>query len=293
MTFHRDQQRLEEEIAGAERPLRPESLSSDYLMQALENLHDAGDPAALFAYYRRFPNQVNDATAEPMEAGARQLRLKSARTAVLFASLAGEAYVNEFLRAHLDQDADFRAVERMSTVDKYFVGTRLVYGERIFFRDREGATELRELFELRNRLVHPKPGFGVPGLHGPATDEFASLFALSRVAEFIVAVAGYADAMTRRAYGFDQPDLPAVIIWRGRTIVRDWAARQSGIPSWDAPAERQLFRQVSDYVMSLPPLPDHPDASWTQLRKAREALEARRAGDAATDSAEPDTNQRT
>lgn len=280
MTFERDRERLEEEIAGVERPPRPETLSSDYLMQAVEGLDDAGNPAVLFGHYRRFPDQATDENAARMQVTAKRLRLKAARTAVLFASFAAEAYVNEFLRAHLDQGEDFRAIERMSTLDKYFVGTRLVYGERIFFRDREGAKELRDLFELRNRLAHPKPGFGVAGIHGAASDEFASLFALPRVTEFIIAVSGYGDVLTRRAYGFDQPDLPAAIIWRGRPVLRDWALRHDEIPAWNAPVERELFRQAGDYVMSMPPLPDHPDASWTRLREAREAREAQDGGDA-------------
>ena len=45
----------EEEIAGIERPERHAGLSGEYLLQALDGLHDAGDPAHLFAHWRRFP----------------------------------------------------------------------------------------------------------------------------------------------------------------------------------------------------------------------------------------------
>jgi hypothetical protein len=52
---NRDAERIEDEIAGAERPERQLGLSCEYLLQALDGLHAAGDPAHLFTHWRRFP----------------------------------------------------------------------------------------------------------------------------------------------------------------------------------------------------------------------------------------------
>ena len=52
-----DEQRFDEEIAGTERAPRPASLAGDYLMEAIERLHDAGDPRYLYQHWRRFPGQ--------------------------------------------------------------------------------------------------------------------------------------------------------------------------------------------------------------------------------------------
>jgi hypothetical protein len=96
----RDSERLEEEIAGVERPERDVGLSGEYLLQALDGLHNAGDPAHLYAHWRRFPPPDPEKVEADMRAAARRARIRAARTAVLFAALAAESYVNEFLSVH-------------------------------------------------------------------------------------------------------------------------------------------------------------------------------------------------
>lgn len=98
--MERDSERLEEEIAGVERPDRDVGLSGEYLPQALDGLHDAGDPAHLYAHWRRFPPKDPAKVDADMRAAARRTRIQAARTAVLFAALAAESYVNEFLSVH-------------------------------------------------------------------------------------------------------------------------------------------------------------------------------------------------
>lgn len=176
----RDEERLAAEERGEERPEKPRTLSAAYLEQSLDALYAAGNPAVLFEKWREKPPKNKTAEAF-MVLTARRTHLAQCRTATLFAALSAEAYVNEFLAAHLKGN-DLKAVDRMSPVDKYVLGTKLAYGESLFFRDREPFPVINELFKLRNQLVHPKPGFGPAGPLGPSGD-FEQLFPPTRVAE--------------------------------------------------------------------------------------------------------------
>lgn len=255
------------------RPPRAESLAGDYLMQAVEHLHDAGDPAHLFDHWRRHPS----ANRDHMESEGRRRRLRAARTAVLLTAFSGEAYVNEFLDAH----GALAKWDREATFHKFLKGTADAYGSRLFFHDREGYQELVDLYKLRDRLVHPKPGFGAAGEHGLAREipeKFEALFALPKVAEYIVAVAGAADVLVPRAFGFETFDLMGMTCWRGRSILRGYARRNRKLPAWDAPSERALFRQAGDYLMSLEPWVPGPTSPWTRLKDAKAARAAESEG---------------
>jgi hypothetical protein len=131
-----------------------------------------------------------------------------------------------------------------------------------------------DLFKLRDRLVHPKPGFGVTAVHGEPSTDFEQLFSMPKVAEYIVMVGGSADLLMPRAYGFEGIEVAGTVVWRGRPVIREYAKRHSKLPSWDDPPERTLFRQAGDHVMAMAKLPDAPGASWTRLREAREQREA-------------------
>lgn len=111
-------------------------------------------------------------------------------------------------------------------------------------------------------------------MHGQPSTDFEQLFSLPKVAEYIVMVGGSADLLMPRAYGFESVDVAGTVIWRGRSIIRDYAKRLRMLPPWNAPSERKLFRQAGDYVMAMPKLPDAPGTSWTRLREAREHREA-------------------
>jgi hypothetical protein len=267
---NRDAERVEEEIAGIERPDRHAALSGEYLLQALDGLHDAGDPAHLFAHWRRFPPNDPHKVENEMRAAALRARVRAARTAVLFAALAAESYVNEFLSVH----GALPKWNREPTHRKFLKGTHEAYGSQLFFVDREGYQVIVDLFKLRDRLVHPKPGFGVSGLLGQPDTDFEQLFAMPKVAEYIVMVGGSADLLMPRAYGFESIDIAGMVIWRGRSVIREYAQRHSKLPVWDAPAERPLFRQAADHVMAMPRLPDTPGTSWTRLREARQERES-------------------
>ncbi|MCW2952022.1 MAG: hypothetical protein JWQ48_1192 [Conexibacter sp.] len=239
-----DELRIAAEAAGAERPERPRNFSTGYLTQALDALHALGDSRTLYASLA--PVSEDPRLRAPVVLIARDRRRVHAQNVILFAAFSAEAYINEFLAVHL-RGKDLKAVERMSTVNKYAVGTRIAYGENLFPRDRESMPIIEELFAVRNKLVHPKPGFGPPGF--ASTDpEFDSLFASKRLAEYVIMVAGGAVILVRRAYGFDRVDVPANPIWFGRDVLRDYASRHVGLPSPEARAEPRLLLQLSAWM---------------------------------------------
>jgi hypothetical protein len=266
-----DEKRFAEEIAGVVRPPRPESLAGEYLTQAINALHDAGDPSVLFAHWRKFKPGDPAQERERMRAAGKRSRLRAARNAVLFAAFAGEAYVNEFLAAH----GVLEKWDRKPTAEKYLKGTAEAYGCALYFHDRSSYPVLRDLYDLRNRLAHPKPGFGVRGLHSHASSDFAAQFALPKVAEYIVTVGGAADLLIPRAHGMHKYDLAGLIAWRGKEAIRDYARRNKRLPAWNAASERPLFRQAGDLALEisrrtyLPLGPDHPYSQLDATRRGR------------------------
>ncbi len=223
---------------------RPASLSGAYLLQALESLHAAGDPDALYG-----PTRLDEDVAEGRSffiVQARQNRVQSCWTAVIFAALAAEAYVNEFLASKLDAKKDRDGLDRLSTVDKYVLGTRVAYPEETLFRrDDEVIPTLAELFGLRNKLVHPKPGFAPSKLLAPP-GEFEGLVEPPKVAHYIVMVAGAAVLLMRRAYPDRPLDVPADMIWFGRTVILEYGKRATKLPALGAASPAPLFKQAVD-----------------------------------------------
>jgi hypothetical protein len=268
--MRRDEERINEEIAGVVRPGRPRSLSGAYLSQAVDALSDAGNPAALYRHWReRWPDdrklQLTVLNAVQME------HVAMCRTAVLFAALAAESYVNEFLAVHLD-DEEFRKREKRPTVEKYEKWTARAYGQVIFIPGRGHLEEIAALFNVRDRLVHPKPGFGAASLLEPS-DEFRELFAPTKAASYIVTVGGAASVLMRRAYGFDHVDDVAEPVWQGREAIEEYARRITTLPAHDASAEPPLYAQAWERAVAKQKasgLADIPDLSINRLRRAKE-----------------------
>jgi len=263
----RDAQRIEEDIAGAERIMRPRTLASGYLHQSAEAMHAAGDPRHLYRQWRqRMPPMPFG--RDFMQRWARDERFRQARTCILFAAFAAEAFVNEFLAAFELPESRLKEIDMRPTVWKYIDGTAEAYGERLFWAEDEVMPTLKKLFDLRNLLAHPKPGFGSPGFFEPDDPQFEARFAMSELAEYLVMVGGAADLLVWRAYGYGQVDPLATKLWRARTVVRDFARRRGHLPEPDEPDESSIWNQIGDYLDTQPPLGDHPDASWTRLREA-------------------------
>jgi hypothetical protein len=228
---------------------RPTTLSGFYLRQAVDSFGRSGDAQAL--YGQLYGRSDLDSTQKAVALiDGQRVRMESRLQAVLFSALAAESYVNEFLGGHLT-GGDFKAVDRMSPVDRYVVGTRLGAGKEIFQRDRPPIPALRQLFKLRNRLVHPKPGFGPSPTLGPLGD-FEANFESGKIADFMTAVAAAGIVLIKRTYGPDHLDLWADVVWFGRETLFDFATESAQLPAVDAEPAAPLLSKLLEARLPRP-----------------------------------------
>jgi hypothetical protein len=212
----------------------------------VDDLHAAGNPAVLFRGHRKPPPEgATEEEVREREAMAfmlaRRRHVIHCRNAVLFAAFAAESYVNEFLAVFLTGQ-DRKAVDRMSPVNKYVLGTKLAAGEALFKRDEPPIPDLAALFKLRDKLVHPKSGFG-PAPFAKPWGEFEENFPPPKVAKLIVAVAGAAAILIKRAYPEDV-DVWADVISRGKDAIVAYGERAANVPGQYAAPEPVLFGQA-------------------------------------------------
>jgi len=219
---------------------RPATLSATYLSQAVDAFGLTNDPPTLYTYlYGRDLDSTGRALAV-IEAG--RVRLNCSMRAVLFAALAAESYVNEFLAAHLSrQDRD--AMDRLPTVSKYVLGFRIGSDREPFKRDRWPIPILKDLFTLRDRLVHPKPGFGPEPVLGPL-GSFEEQFTGEQVARYLIAVACAGLVVVKETYGPDHLDLWTDLIWFGRDVIHEFASEATALPPVDGPPSVTLGRRL-------------------------------------------------
>lgn len=222
---------------------RPRGLAGEHLEEALNYLQATGDPPRLYGTQHPTPA---DATAEAiLTAFAYERRRKHARNGVLFAAFAAEAYINEFTAALLS-GKNQKALDRVSPVDRYILATGYIDSAKPLFRRDDGIIPvLADLFVLRNKLVHPKPGYGPRRFQEEATD-FDSTFNAAKLVRFVIIVAAAARVLVTKAYGKDALDYPAAFIWSGSRVLLDYVERTSDLPRFDAPAERPLISQILD-----------------------------------------------
>jgi hypothetical protein len=226
----KDEQRIAEERAGIARPA-PATLASSHLAQALDAFDDACSPEAVFAPRKIWPLQPSDPIGSQRtlsEITQRNLCM----TATLFTAFAAEAFVNNFLDVHDLKSqisaTKFNKLDRGSTVRKYVEGVALAY-EPLFGPNDEVMPAISELFRVRNKLVHARPGIGPPVAYMPDAT-WRSTYPPTKLAEWLVAVAGAAELMEVRCYGFDYHSFPGAFIWHGRDIVMDLAIRSEPLP---------------------------------------------------------------
>ena len=93
---------------------------------------------------------------------------------------------------------------------------RLATRRPVFPRDAEPAQSIAQLFRLRHKLVHPKPGYA-PSQH--AESELLEQYSPSNGAHFVVTVATAAGILVRRAFGRDKFDMPADLIWMSKEVI--------------------------------------------------------------------------
>jgi hypothetical protein len=233
--------------ANAESPSSPtrKSLADEYLQQACEALRASGSADGLYAEEARLSDKPLVAAAGRALAPGR--RVGHSRTALLFAALACEAFINEFLDEHLS-GADLAAVDRLPTLEKYVLGPRLATGADLFSRGSEPAQSIRELFRLRDRLVHSKPRemptrgsvFDDPADFGTCNPEAA--------ARFIVAVAQAAERLAGKSLE-PTSNFAVLAIVMAPQLVLDFGTRAKDVlPDVHARAVEDLVMQAVQQV---------------------------------------------
>jgi hypothetical protein len=216
-------------------PNRERSLAGTYLRLAVEHLEEAANPDFLYppSYRHAASPDAWDVAVSQVRASGR--RLDTLRSSVLFSALAAEAYANEFLHSLLGpKDRD--AVDRMSTPNKYILGSRLVLGEDVFDREQDPVKTIIELFKLRHKLVHPKPGFAPPMAHEMLNHEDPD-FTPQRAAHYLCMVALAAAQLLAKAplrVPFDYPAFPIAL---HPEIFREFAATIDSLPERDDSSE--------------------------------------------------------
>lgn len=148
------------------------SLVGTYLVEAAEALRRACGPELFDAKAPALAVKLNSIPAGQEDAGdlatlatyiamGSHERVNLSRTSILNSAFAAEAAANEFIAARCS-GADRQAIDRIRTPDKISIAPRIALGVDLFPRGAEPLTSLEELFDLRNDLVHPKPGAGYP-----------------------------------------------------------------------------------------------------------------------------------
>jgi hypothetical protein len=141
---------------GEARRLEQITLGGSYLGQSVEELRASGSSDRLFEVLPASEEGRANVIRGPI---GRRLALarqrECTRSAVLFAILAAEAYANQYLQWHLTGE-EFKAADKLPTLDKYLLGPRLVRGDSLLERGSEPAQTLKELLSKRSALVHPK-----------------------------------------------------------------------------------------------------------------------------------------
>lgn len=217
-------------------PRTHRTLAGVYLQQALDAVRAAGSSDGL--YTSPHARRMLQAPARDTRDGAlRGLALRQqtehCRTAILFTALACEAYVNEYLTNQLGE-RDFKAIDRLPTADKLIVGCKLAGGPTYDRGQGEGQI-IGELFSIRNRLVHPRPGIGrYP--HSAEYPKRDDTFNPPTAVKHLVAVARVGYTLIETAFHDPQQrDTPSFEIVSGEKYLRGIAAEID----WSVPPPSQ------------------------------------------------------
>ncbi len=196
-------------------------------------------------------------------------------TASLFTAFAAEAFVNDFLAVHLMPElsrAAFRRIDRLPIGRKYVEAVAQAYGP-LFNEGDEVMPHLRELFDVRNGLVHARAPAG-PAMAYRADPSWRQTYPPAKVAEWLVAVAGAASVMERRAYGFDYFSTPASAIWHARAIIYEHAADADPLPSAEHTGREPLISLLGAEVRRMNEFVGDAHLTVDELRETRLRLAA-------------------
>jgi hypothetical protein len=244
----KDELRIAEERAGVARPA-PATVASSHLAQALDAFDDACSPEAIFAPRKIWPLQPND-SIRSRRTLAEIIQRNHCLTATLYAAFAAEAFVNNFLEVHDLKSkvtvSQFKKLDFGSTFNKYVEGVTVAY-EPLFAPDDEVMPSISELFRVRNKLVHPRPGIGPPVAYRP-DPSWRGMYPVGKIATWLIAVAGAAESMDMRCYGFDYHSFPAALIWHGGSIVAEVAGKSDPLPDPSMTGRAPLIQLLSEHA---------------------------------------------
>lgn len=228
-------------MADEKRQPERRSLAGAYLDQAADALHASGSSDALYGDVRHSAEVVAHALSQLL---APNKRLEFSRTAVLFAAIAAEAYINAFIfEPGRFARPDREALDRLPTIDKFVLAPRLA-GITPMRRGREPITTLKTLFDLRNALVHPKPELMERGSVISEEPHGFDRFNPEAAAQVIVAVS---DAALKLALATKaQADFTALLFWDGRHKLRAYGRRaRTQLPSVTDKPHPDFYSQLT------------------------------------------------
>lgn len=135
-------------------PSYTENAASEYLATAYEALSDAHDPIVVY----KGLSEADDRPSPGFHSVIAGRQLVPLRVCIVFTAFACEAAANEFLAARLLPTSPvFKMLDRRDTIEKLHAGTEIVLGAPLFDPGREPLQSVRELFRVRNDLVHARP----------------------------------------------------------------------------------------------------------------------------------------
>ncbi|HEY5709504.1 MAG TPA: hypothetical protein VIS51_08925 [Solirubrobacterales bacterium] len=211
------------------------TLAGSYLDRALKELRASGSPDTLYEPRFRNPRDSRPVRGALGRRLATSRQREATRSAVLFAMLAAEAYVNQFLEIHLT-GAEADAADRLPTFEKFMMGPRLADGTDLFDRGAEPAGTLKKLLNQRTPLVHPK--LAPPKSQGPT-------YTPLEAAEFIVAVANAAITLIANSDPRPKLDLAIVAVQETPDYFLDYGRRATeGLPDPDGPPSPDLVLEI-------------------------------------------------
>lgn len=148
-----------DQLAMASFTLYFESMAGTHLEDALRALRDTGSSDALYDHKLRSiePKEIDWREVGVARDIAESWRITYSRRALLFAAFSAEAYANDFLFEEWSGGKDRKALQALSTVDKYALLPGFAGRESVLDRGRDPLQRIKWLFDRRNELVHAKP----------------------------------------------------------------------------------------------------------------------------------------
>jgi hypothetical protein len=216
---------------------RPGTLGGDYLAEAIEALQLSANARGL---YPEWAYTGSDGDISPEDLGyariiAAHTRVALCRRTMLYSAFAAESFVNEFMAMYFDGQ-DLKTLDRLSTVEKYVVATRMALGKALFNRGGEPIQKLQRLFKLRDLLVHPKPGKGLSVPDPIAGDPD---FNPREAAILLVAVATAAEVLLREACVGDRFHVSVSgIVGGGAGIIEFGERATQALPDLQTPPQK-------------------------------------------------------